>query len=135
MNDNLFITPYFLKEDGVIFENTADDLINPVIELVQEGYIKKIIGDVLYDNICVELSSAATTVKTFELLDNYIRPVMKYYCLAEMCNAITYKFISCGKYEQKNLSPEQLKAIQNYYINHAQWYEKKLLRKLDYEKV
>lgn len=132
MENIYFISADRLKEDTVINETTDNKLINPVILMVQDIYIQSVLGTALYDEIKTQVKDNTVTVLNKKLLDNYLQITIKYYCMAELCNPLTYRYLSNAGWgdAKPEGNPGQLDQIRNYYLNHAEWYAKRVVKYL-----
>lgn len=130
-----FISADKLKEDTVISENTDNKLLIPTILMVQDIYIQQLLGTSLYNEIKTQIQSDSVTALNQTLLNDYLQNTIKYYCMAELTTPLTYKFMNKSiviKNSENSVSasPEQLSQIKNYYLNHAEWYAKRIVRYL-----
>ena len=130
-----FISADKLKEDTVISENTDSKLINPTILMVQDIHIQPLLGTSLYNEIKTEIAADSVSVLNKTLLNDYLQTTIKYYCMAELTTPLTYKFMNKSivvknSENSSTVSPEQLGQIKNYYLNHAEWYAKRIVRYL-----
>lgn len=135
MEQVYFISADRLKEDTVINENTDNKLISPTILMVQDIYIQGIIGTSLYNELKNQVKADTVTTLNQTLLNNYLQPAIKHYCMAELCLPLTYKFMNKSIVTKNNensvtATPEQLSQIKNYYLNHAEWYAKRIVKYL-----
>jgi response regulator of citrate/malate metabolism len=130
-----FISADKLKEDTVISENTDNKLIAPTILMVQDIYIQNILGTSLYNELKAQIQSNSVSALNQTLLNEYLQNAIKYYCMAELCLPLTYKFMNKSIVTKNSenstvASPQQLSQIKNYYLNHAEWYAKRIVKYL-----
>ncbi|HYG15035.1 MAG TPA: hypothetical protein VEC12_04715 [Bacteroidia bacterium] len=132
MENIYFISADRLKEDTVISETTDNKLVNPVILMVQDIYIQTVLGTALYGEIKTQIKDNTVSVLNKKLLDSYLQITIKYYCLAELSNPLTYRYMNNAAWadNKQEANPEQLDQIRNYYLNHAEWYAKRVVKYL-----
>lgn len=135
MEQVYFLSADRLKEDTVINENTDNKLISPTILMVQDIYIQTIIGTSLYTELKTQVKGGTVTALNQTLLNDYLQPAIKHYCMAELCLPLTYKFmnksiVTKNSENSNTIAPEQLSQIKNYYLNHAEWYAKRIVKYL-----
>ncbi len=130
-----FISADKLKEDTVISENTDNKLINPTVLMVQDIHIQPLLGTSLYNEIKTQIEANTVNALNKTLLNDYLQNTIKYYCMAELTTPLTYKFMNKSivvknSENSSTATPEQLNQIKNYYLNHAEWYAKRIVRYL-----
>lgn len=130
-----FISADKLKEDTVINENTDNKLISPTILMAQDIYIQSILGTSLYTELKNQIQNNTVSTLNQTLLTDYLQTAIKYYCMAELTTPLTYKFMNKSivvknSENSTTVSPEQLSQIKNYYLNHAEWYAKRIVKYL-----
>lgn len=130
-----FISADKLKEDTVISENTDNKLIAPTILMVQDIYIQGILGTSLYNELKTQIQSNSVSALNQTLLNDYLQNTIKHYCMAELCLPLTYKFmnksiVTKNSENSSTATLEQLSQIKNYYLNHAEWYAKRIVKYL-----
>lgn len=135
MEQVYFISADKLKQETVINENTDNKLVTPTLLMVQDIYIQSLLGTALYEELKTQIKADTVTTLNKKLLDNYIQTVLKYYCMAELCTPLTYKFMNAAivtknSENSTSVGPAQLSQIKNYYLNHAEWYAKRLVKYL-----
>lgn len=129
----LFISPERLKEDTVIIDSADNSVISHAILTTQNSHIRKCVGEGLYQELIHQVNAGGVSDRNRKLLDNYLRITLKYYVLYELCNPATYYMIAgdgwIGGSENKP-THEQIEQVKNYYLNHAEWYGKRVTKYL-----
>lgn len=92
----LIMTSQYLKDVSVIGDNADDKVMTSVIILVQRRYLLPILGTDLFNEIAGQIEADTVTADNQTLLDNYILPLMQWYCLSEATPAIKYRYMNKG---------------------------------------
>ena len=103
--------------------------------MVQDIYIQSILGTSLYNQLKTEIQNNTVSALNQTLLNDYLQTAIKYYCMAELTTPLTYKFMNKSVVVKNSensttATPEQLSQIKNYYLNHAEWYAKRIVKYL-----
>lgn len=130
---NLIVTERWIKDNGLIQDNTDPKLITPIIVLVQDLYIHPILGTDLYEEILSQIETS--TVGTYDdvsaaniaLLDGYVLPCIMWYVLCECSPAFQYRYLNKGVMSKSsdNSTPVDLSVIKyamDKWKNHAEVY-------------
>lgn len=102
----LLISPQELKEESLINANVEEKVLNSIVQTSQEIYLCKIIGTALYrrlqelvyneiHNETPKISDQEYTVYN-ELLENYVKPYLKYSAMKAFLIENTYKMRNIG---------------------------------------
>lgn len=93
----LIMTEDYLKNTTPIGENVDMKIITPVIDWVQDIYIKPLLGNDLYQEILTQSTPPTSLTPANEtLLNDYILKAMKFYVLAECVMTFKFKFTQSG---------------------------------------
>lgn len=116
-----------LIKNSVVQGNVDAKILEVTIDEVQVYYIRKILGQKLYDDIQLGNWNADYT----KLVNDYIQPTMIQYCLFELPFSMNYKFFnkSVGTQDAENMQPadlEELTRITNARRNKAESYAQEL---------
>lgn len=135
MADFLTITEKYLKEKSIVNENTDMKVITPVIILVQDKYIKPLLGSDLFDQIKSQIIASTVSANNQTLLDDYILPCMLWYTLAESTPAFKYRYMNKGIMvkNSENSSAADLQEIQflmDNWRNNGEMYAERCTRYL-----
>ena len=96
------MTESYLKEIGIISENSEVKLITPTIFFVQEIYILPILGTDLYNEVQTQIGAStegthdAVSVLNVDLLERFILPTMIPYTLHECTPVFKYRYMNKG---------------------------------------
>lgn len=126
-----FLTINDIKRDGFVNANLEEEYLNSAIDEVQNIYVREILGDKLYKKIDDIVNIGPMTGKYKELLDDFIKPYMKYKVLSVICVPLNFKIRNAGivnQYspEMNTTSLEETKYIQNFYDGKAEFFENRM---------
>lgn len=128
-----FISDEDLKKETIINGNVDDKLINPTILKVQDIQIQRIIGTDLYNELKTQVIASTVTAANATLLNEYIRPCLKEYVVAEFTVPGVFKIFnrSTSTNNSENASPltesEMVKMHQKFQTD-AEFYADMLKR-------
>lgn len=104
--DILLISPQELKEESLINQNVEEKVLNSIVMTAQEIYLCKIIGTPLYRKLQElvyngihgnEPKISDTGYEVYnELLENYVKPYLKYSAMKAFLIENTYKMRNIG---------------------------------------
>lgn len=95
-SDFLAITERYLKDNSIINDNVDAKILSPIVLLVQDKYLHPILGSDLFDEISTQIKAGSVDVENQALLDDYILPMMLWYCLSESTPAFKYRYMNKG---------------------------------------
>lgn len=125
----LFISPEQIKEETVVNESADNSIISHAILTVQNHFIRRCVGEGLYQELIHQVNAGGVSDRNRKLMDNYLKVTIKYYVLYELCNPATYHMLAPKVSSPENITtPEQIEQIKNYYLNHAEWYSKRVTK-------
>jgi hypothetical protein len=128
----LLISETYLKDATVINDNVEVKVLRSNIRLAQDLYIHPMLGTALYDQICDQVQNSTLTVANETLLDDYIKPSLKYFVLYESGRDVTYKFMNKGLLSKNSensnaVDPSTLKQIREEYKDKGEWYRQRMI--------
>ena len=127
----LIISPAFAKENTVLHYNVDDGYLKPLIDSIQNTFIRPILGSALFDEILTQIKNGTVTALNETLIKEYLRDALKW----EVC----HKYTRIGTYKLRNkgagtksgdnftpLSEGELVVAKNIYKDNADFYRRKL---------
>ena len=143
--NTLLISPSELKSESLINSNTDDKPLSNIVTTIQEIYLVKITGTALMrklqelvynevkglpDNITQEGNE-----QYFDLLENYVKPYLKYHALKAFLVENSFKFRSAGvvRVSDTNMSyssVEDIKFLQQHFNTYVAEFEDRLSKYL-----
>lgn len=135
----LLISENNLKERSIINDNVDWQTIKPVVMVVQDIYLQKLIGTDLYqklmNDVIASLQPAPTPIPTNykTLIDDYVSDYLHWMIVAHAGNAIKYRYMNKGVMEKNSensspVSPDTLKSITDTWLNYAEHYGQMLVQ-------
>lgn len=128
----LFASPAYIKENTVLHYNIDDGYLLPLINSIQQTFIRPILGSALYDQIITEIENNSVLVENSLLIKEYISPALKW----EVC----HKFVRIGTYKLRNkgagkkggdgfsaLDSTELILAKNIFKDNADFFRKKIV--------
>lgn len=130
---DLIITENYLKENGLVNDNTDMKVITPIIILVQDLYIHPILGSDLYDEIQTQINAStpnttdAVSANNQTLLDRFVLPCMLWFTLCEVTPSMKYRYMNKGIMvkNSENSQPadlQEIKFLMDKWKNNAEVY-------------
>lgn len=94
----LLVTEAYLKDTTVIGDNVDMKILTPVIEWVQDIYIRPLLGQDLYEQIMAQSVPPASSLTTANetLLNTFILKAMRFFILAESVRTFKYRYTNKG---------------------------------------
>lgn len=143
--NTLLISPSELKNESLINSNTDDKPLSNIVTTVQEIYLVKITGTALMrklqelvyneikgysDNIMLEANEPY-----LDLLENYVKPFIKYYALKSFVVENSFKFRNAGvvRVSDANMNystVDDIKFLQHHFDTYIAEYEDRLSKYL-----
>src|SRR5210317_880823 len=90
----LIVSPAFIKENTVLHYNVDDGYLKPLIDSIQNTFIRPILGSGLFDEILEEVRTSSVTTANDTLIKEHIVPALKW----EVC----HKYTRIGTYKLRN---------------------------------
>lgn len=88
----LFLNPSYFKENSIVDDNVDDKIILSSILEAQEFYIKPLLGSALYNDMVLAITNNTLSANYRTLIEDYIRPTLKYWTLYEAILILNFKF-------------------------------------------
>ena len=127
----LSVSPAFVKENTVLHYNVDDGYLKPLIDSIQNTFIRPILGSALFDEILNQIKTNTVTALNETLIKEYMRDALKW----EVC----HKYTRIGTYKLRNkgagthsgdgfnpLDESELVVAKNIYKDNADFYRRKL---------
>ena len=76
MDNVLFISETFLKDNTLLHENIDFKYLRPVVLMCQDIHIQHKIGTTLYDELKAQITASSLTTANETLLEDYIQPAL-----------------------------------------------------------
>lgn len=119
MSFKYFIDTAYIKENTPIQDNLDPKLIQMSLQEAQEVTLRDIIGSDFYNELYTQFPSSLSADNT-TLLNDYIKPILKYSVLYEAVLPLTFKFMnkSIMKRDGENMtsiSMEEMVKIEQRY--------------------
>lgn len=135
----LLISEDNLKKMTIINDNVDWQTIKPIVMLVQDLYLQKLLGTDLYqklmNDVIASLQPSPTPIPSNykTLIDVYIADYLQWMIVAHAGTSIKYRYMNKGVMEKSsdNSSPisyDNLKAITDTWLNYAQEYGQILVK-------
>ncbi len=143
--NTLLISPSELKNESLINSNTDDKPLSNIVTTVQEIYLVKITGTALMrklqelvyneikgysDNIMLEANEPY-----LDLLENYVKPFIKYHALKSFVVENSFKFRNAGVVRVSDVNMnystvDDIKFLQHHFDTYIAEYEDRLSKYL-----
>lgn len=92
----LALTERYLKDNSIINDNVDAKPLRSTILLVQDKYLHPVLGTDLFNEIAAQITADTTTAANQDLLNDYVLPMMLWYCLSESTPAFKYRYMNKG---------------------------------------
>ncbi len=137
----LLIGPQELKEESLINANVEEKVLNSIVQTSQEIYLCKIIGTALFrklqELVYNELHNETPKISDQEyviyneLLENYVKPYLKYSAMKAFLIENTYKLRNTGVMRMSDTNVmssdlDTLKYLEKHYYTYVAEYEDRL---------
>jgi hypothetical protein len=96
MADALFYTPAKVKQDTILSKNIDDKYLTEVILLCQDIYIQPKLGSTFYNELKTDVIGSSLSGVNKTLMDDYIRPALKWRIVAEVAYTTSYPITNKG---------------------------------------
>ena len=81
----LIVSPAFVKENTLLHYNVDDGYLKPLIDSVQNTFIRPILGSALFDEVLSEIQAGTVSALNETLIKQYLRDALKW----EVCHKYT----------------------------------------------
>jgi len=127
----LIVSPAFVKENTVLNYNVDDGYLKPLIDSIQNTFVRPILGSALFNEIQTEIKSGAVSELNQILIKEYIRDALKWEVCHKYTRIGTYKLNNkgAGTHSGDNfssLNQQELTTAKNIFKDSADFYRRKL---------
>ena len=127
-----FISIEVIKDQSVINENVDSKLLQPTLIMVQDIYLKQVIGKDLYAELITQVNAESVTALNTTLLTDYIQPYLINNVVSELVIDVNYKIknkaLMVGSSDNgQSLDTSGMSIIQTKYRNIAENYRVNLV--------
>ena len=127
----LIVSPAFVKENTVLHYNVDDGYLKPLIDSIQNTFVRPILGSALFDEILAQIQAGTVTALNETLIRSYLRDALKWEVCHKYTRIGTYKLNNkgSGTHSGDNFSPlgeSELITAKNIFKDNADFYRKKL---------
>ena len=127
----LIVSPAFVKENTVLHYNVDDGYLKPLIDSIQNTFVRPILGSALFDEIQNQIKLNAVTALNETLIKEYLRDALKWEVCHKYTRIGTYKLNNkgAGTHSGDNFSPlsqQELVTAKSIFKDNADFYRKKL---------
>jgi hypothetical protein len=127
----LIVSPAFVKENTVLHYNVDDGYLKPLIDSIQNTFVRPILGSALFDEILAQIQAGTVTGLNETLIKEYIRDALKWEVCHKYTRIGTYKVTNKGAGTRSGdnfstLSETELVTAKNIFKDNADFYRKKL---------
>jgi len=139
MADALFYTPSQIKADTTLSKNIDDKYITETILWCQDIYIHPKLGTTFYNELKTDVIGSSLTGVNKTLMDNYIRPALKWYVVSEIIYEVSYPTTNKGmvRRDGEASTPADKRDVDQQssrYKDRAEWYIQRMIHYLcEYE--
>lgn len=111
--------------------NLDDEYLQPAIEEAQSVYLREILGDRLYNTLANKIDNNTLSGIYKTLVDNYIKPFLRYEVQSVVCIPLNYKQRNAGiinQYDQgfSTTTVKDTMYIAEHYQSKAEFYANRL---------
>lgn len=126
--DVLLISEKTLKEYSLIDENVSFDYLKPIVKMVQDTRLTRLLGQKMYDDIRSEVINESVSDAYALLLDYYITDILIWGVMAEIQIPISFKIRNKGLSILTNedgtvASASEIQYTKGQFENAASYYE------------
>lgn len=128
----LIVSPSFVKENTLLHYNVDDGYLKPLIDSIQNTFIRPTLGSALFDEIIGQIKTGTVTALNETLIKEHLRDALKW----EVC----HKYTRIGTYKLRNkgagkhsgadnfnaLGEGELITAKNIFKDNADFYRRKL---------
>lgn len=130
-----FIGETYIKDNSFIDENVDVNLLRSEILDVQELRILPVLGTALYEEVKTQITNATVSALNRTLLDDYIKPALKFWVLFDSALIFTFKVTNKSIYKKTSENAETIQAtdldrIMDYCKIRAEFYSERMTKYL-----
>ena len=127
----LIVSPAFVKENTVLHYNVDDGYLKPLIDSIQNTFVRPILGSALFDEIQNQIKLNTVTALNETLIKEYLRDALKWEVCHKYTRIGTYKLNNkgAGTHSGDNfssLSQQELVTAKSIFKDNADFYRRKL---------
>lgn len=131
MTDILLISEDYIKTNSGLNDNVFGSYLTPAIRDAQDMRLQSIIGTNLYKSILDQIDTDTLQPQYKTLLDDYIQVFLMYQTISDLVPIIGVKLTNLGVVVSNdehltNLSQGERDLVQNYYLERADFYCRRL---------
>lgn len=131
MTDILLISEDFVKTNSGLNDNVFGSYLTPAIRDAQDMRLQSVIGTNLYKSILDQIDTDTLQPQYKTLLDDYIQVFLMYQTISDLVPIIGVKLTNLGVVVSNdehltNLSQGERDLVQNYYLERADFYCRRL---------
>ena len=132
MSYTYLITEKELKQKSILHGNVDSKLIGMAMQEAQDIHTREALGTALYNQIIAEFDDSNLTPENDTLLENYVKPMQKYYILKEflMYGWIKLANSSIGTRDAEDLITSfdsGINRMEDKFMQKAEYYRKRLI--------
>jgi len=127
----LIVSPAFVKENTVLNYNVDDGYLKPLIDSIQNTFVRPILGSALFDEVQTQIRTNTVSALNEILIKEYLRDALKWEVCHKYTRIGTYKLTNkgAGTHSGDNfssLSQQELVTAKNIFKDNADFYRRKL---------
>ena len=127
----LIVSPAFVKENTILNYNVDDGYLKPLIDSIQNTFVRPILGSALFDEILTQIRDNSVSVLNETLIKEYLRDALKWEVCHKYTRIGTYKLNNkgAGTHSGDNFSPlgqQELNTAKTIFKDSADFYRRKL---------
>lgn len=131
MTNILLISEDFIKTNSGLNENVWGSYLTPAIREAQDMRLQSVIGTNLYKSILSQIDTDTLQPQYKTLLDDYIQVFLMYQTISDLVPIIGVKLTNLGVVVSNdehltNLTQSERDLVQNYYVERADFYCRRL---------
>lgn len=135
MANVIFISEQYIKDSSYIDENVDVKLLRNNILETQDIRIRPIIGSGLYDELRTQVQNGTKTTLNNTLLDDYIKPALKYWVLHDSALILTFKIMNKSIVKRtaentESIQTTDLDRLMDFFKNRAETYSERITKYL-----
>lgn len=131
MTNILLISEDYIKTNSGLNDNVFGSYLTPAIREAQDMRLQSVIGTNLYKSILDQIDTDTLQPQYKTLLDDYIQVFLMYQTISDLVPIIGVKLTNLGVVVSNdehltNLTQSERDLVQNYYIERADFYCRRL---------
>jgi len=131
----LFISEQYLKDSSFIDENVDAKLLRNNILETQDIRVLPIVGTALYNELKTQITAGTKTALNNTLLDDYLKPALKYWVLYDSALILTFKVMNKSIVKRTSENSETIQTtdldrLMDFFKTRAEIYSEKTTKYL-----